>query len=197
MKLRAGVLFISILISLASLTQEKNPDAFLYQVFTTIKNNDTSSFVNLFIDYQQMKSLMVETVLTKKDTTNNSRVLEFNAGYSEKQYEEDVIKVTKKQFSAFRSKVVTKGIDPASLIFDSCRYEERIPERFENQRLFDGTIFLNYGEEACRIPFIANWLETQKGWISISLIDFLKKGEALPGRDSMVSVTDTVFVETV
>lgn len=195
MKTRAGVLFISILVSLSSMAQDKNPDAFLSRVVSTFKNNDTASFVNLFIDYRQLKSLLLEAELRDedKDTANNAWVLKSIAQYSEKQYREDIVNGRIKKFSDFRSKIVNKGISPSDLIFDSSRYEESIPKRFDKQRLFKGTIFLTTGKDVCRIPFMATWLETQKGWMDIYLMDFLKKGEELPHRD--MSGKDTVSVQ--
>ena len=64
----AVVFLISIYLSHSAAAQEKNTDALVCGLSQAIRNNDTATFLKLFITYSQFKSLVFESLVRDHDS---------------------------------------------------------------------------------------------------------------------------------
>ena len=184
-------LIVVLLISMAfhsSFAQQKNADSLVYKVYEAIKKNDPLSFVELFANYKQFQSLLIESSKKNSDTADQAM---FILRFSEKDFNEQVRKRDEMHFRGFMNRIYSKGIDPTELKFAGCQYKESIPKGFGNQRAFNGILFVADEKGYYRIPFNVTWLGTQSAWFLMSLKDILGKDEReeIPVEDSLLSST--------
>ena len=112
--------------------------------------------------------------------------MQYALKFSEKEYKEQVTDDVGKRFRKFMNTLGSKKIDYTGLNFVSCQYKEQVSKGFDDQMQFSGMIFVKDEKKDYKIPFIATWLETQRGWFGLYLRDILKKDEEESLKDSTV-----------
>jgi hypothetical protein len=189
-----GCLFIiGSLYSTKSHAQNKDADQLVQKLWTAIKNSDGQRYIELFPNYEQLKTLFRSSYEQITDTAIKATMEKEFAKLTEKKYKEEMQPEMIEEFNKFLVNSRRQGIDLNGLSFDSSTYAiTKKGELGMSYRTLKGTIYLKNDSAKYELPFSESiWSEPDQRWYGVMLGRIKKQG----GKEEIIGSAAEVNFE--
>ena len=132
--------------------QVPEADALVRQAATYLKNNDSTSYLTLFPDFEHMKLLMTELAASATDSATRKGVTQQTQQMTEDMYRNIVVRNVLTTFHKIYDDGQRAGLNWSSATLETFGYEQD-PTPFDSTKILKGDIFLKDGTKRFKLSF--------------------------------------------